>query len=552
MSRGTALALAIVMLAGPGCSLNMVDRKECTDNDDCIGFGAGSTCGAGGYCEVSTAPACTTNMECETLMGAGYVCNITTGVCELPDTSCTTDGECRNRSGFGYVCNATSHACEFIPVADRSLRCNRTIPERLFIEGEFSNAIVFGSIVERNYEGDAVLENAAELAIAEANLDRTGLNGRTFGLVMCTDEANAEFDSLIPDEGQSDVAVARYLVDKLGVRAIFGPTTSGRTQAVYEDLRGTGTLIISPSATSPDLTTLDNPSPTDDNPGLLWRTVPPDSLQGRIMAEDMIARAVTRVAVIVETGPYGDGLANVFVNAFTGMGGMVVGGLLSYGHMPPAASLAERITDAYAAGAQEVLFISGLIGDEQEFLNGIIGQPGDDTTTIFLSDTAATPDLLAGTPVELYDQIRLTRPALGSGPVYLAFVSAYRMRFPTIDPTQFGFIAQSYDAAWMLVYGSAWSVFQDGGQVTGLGIGKGMRHMSSGGELQIRSSSWPSARGAFMAGSSIDILGASGALDYNPMTEETEAGVEILSLMTCPAEWTFALVSTPGGTGVCP
>ena len=39
---------------------------------------------------------------------------------------------------------------------------------------------------------------------------------------------------------------------------------------------------MSPSATSPALTELE-PAASDETPGLLWRTVPPDSLQGRVI-----------------------------------------------------------------------------------------------------------------------------------------------------------------------------------------------------------------------------------------------------------------------------
>ena len=504
------IAIGVLALMGTGCSFGLPERQECQADSECLeAFGPGHSCDAAGYCA-------------------------------LPAT-CSSNLDCREESGFGYVCGEEER-CELV---EPHPRCTRTLPERLFRPDEFADAIVFGSIIERNFDGDAVLERAAELAVAEAN-DAGGLDGRSFGMVFCTDEANPDYDSLSPDDGESDVAVAEWLVDSLGVAAVFGPTTSGRSEAVFEALRGTETLLISPSATSPGLTVLDNSAPSDQRPGLLWRTVPPDTLQGRTMAMDMRTRGVESVVVIAESGIYGDGLAAVFVDAFTELGGEVDGDVLSF---DSTSALANQIVTAGKSAAPEVLFISGLIEDERRFLNAAAIQAGYDTKRIFLSDTAATLDLLVDTPQQLYGSIRLTRPAVGSGSIYDQFIAAYSLRFPGQNPRQFGFIAQAYDAAWMMLYGSAWALFQ-GGQVSGLGIAKGLRRLSDGPEVAFRGSSWATARDAFRDGTSIDVVGASGALDFDPMTEETDAGIEVVAVSDCGGDWEFVLVE-PGMVPEC-
>jgi branched-chain amino acid transport system substrate-binding protein len=504
------VAMGILAPLAASCSLGLPERQECSADSECTeAFGPGHSCGSGGFCE-----------------GPG---------------ACSDNSECRERLGFGYVCGE-DRACEFVTP---NPRCTRTLPERLFQPDEFKDAIVFGSIVERNFDGDAVLEHAAELAVSEAN-DGDGLDGRPIGMVFCTDEANPEYDSLTPDDGESDVAVAEFLVDALGVQAIFGPTTSGRTEAVFEAIRDSAPVLITPSATSPGLTALDNATPTDDDPGLLWRTVPPDSLQGQTMALDMRDRGVESVAVIVETGTYGDGLAAVFATAFTEMGGTIEGEILSFA--TPSA-MSSAIVTAGNSDATEVLFISGLIEDERSFLNAAGSQPGYDTKSIFLSDTAATLDLFVDTPEELFPRIRLTRPAVGSGSIYDLFIAAYSSRYPGENPRQFGFIAQAYDAAWMILYGAAWANAQDE-SVTGVGIARGLRRLSEGAEVPVRGSSWTTVLGAFREGSSIDIVGASGALDYSPETEETEAGIEVVAVAECEGEWLFVLVE-PGDPPAC-
>src|SRR5690606_38317170 len=124
--------------------------------------------------------------------------------------------------------------------------------------------------------------------------------GRELGIVFCTIEENTELDELARVDAALETA--DFLVHDLGVPAIIGPSSSSDVQAVFTALRDTGTLVISPAATSPALTDIDVTSPTDDTPGLLWRTAPPDSLPGAAIASDMSARAISKVAVIHAVG----------------------------------------------------------------------------------------------------------------------------------------------------------------------------------------------------------------------------------------------------------
>jgi ABC-type branched-subunit amino acid transport system substrate-binding protein len=71
-----------------------------------------------------------------------------------------------------------------------------------------------------------------------------------------------------------------------------GATSSPETQAAYTVASAAGSLLISPSSTSPALTTLDGLTCSDNEPGLLWRTVPPDELQGQVIAQDLAARGI--------------------------------------------------------------------------------------------------------------------------------------------------------------------------------------------------------------------------------------------------------------------
>ena len=87
---------------------------------------------------------------------------------------------------------------------------------------------------------------------------------------------------------------------------------------------------MSPTATSPALTEIDGLESTDAVPGLLWRTAPPDDLQGAVLAAYIFSDATTTgddkpalkpIDVVFEEGPYGTALAYVFSEEYKARGG---------------------------------------------------------------------------------------------------------------------------------------------------------------------------------------------------------------------------------------
>jgi ABC-type branched-subunit amino acid transport system substrate-binding protein len=337
-------------------------------------------------------------------------------------------------------------------------------------------------------------------------------------IVYCTYEANVQLDNLKPTDAA--IASARYLVDVLGVPAIIGPAGSGDVSAVYQALRGTGTLVMSPSATSPALTGLDPPA-SDAKPGLLWRTAPPDTLQGPKIAEDMAARGVTNVFVIAQKGAYGEGLATVFQGAFTGARPDVrLFGTENERNM--------LVTEGGSAASSEVLFISSTQADVIAFLQAAGQNAAYQTKTFFLTDSAANKEVIEGAPPMVLERIRGTRPTPvdSRDAVFNNFRGSYAGEYTNEDVTAFSFTAHTYDATWLVFYGSAWSSIQEK-SITGAGIAKGLRKVSSGSEFNIQPLSWGSIVEQFRSGTGINVRGASGLLDYDPATEETSAPIEV-------------------------
>ncbi len=183
---------------------------------------------------------------------------------------------------------------------------------------------------------------AAELAMAEVTESGALLDGTAVtpvrGDSTCVDNAAAQ-------------AAAERLVSSDGVAAIFGADCSGVTTAVLSNVAvPNGIVMISPSATSPGLTSIE-----DD--GLFFRTAPSDARQGEVMAQIIQERGIGEVAVTYTNNDYGKGLADSFQQAFEAAGGSVT---LSAPHEDNRADYSAEI-GALAAAGGEALVVAGYV-----------------------------------------------------------------------------------------------------------------------------------------------------------------------------------------------
>jgi branched-chain amino acid transport system substrate-binding protein len=187
-----------------------------------------------------------------------------------------------------------------------------------------------------------IMAQSAEMAIKEVNDSGKLLDGSTVtalrGDSTCTDAAAA-------------TAAAERLVTSDKVNAIVGADCSGVTGAVLQNVaRPNGIVMISPSATSPALSTAE-----DDD--LFFRTAPSDARQGEIMAEVLMARGVKKVAVTFTNNDYGKGLSEAFKAAFEKAGGTVT---ISAAHEDGKADYAAEV-GALAAAGGELLVVCGYV-----------------------------------------------------------------------------------------------------------------------------------------------------------------------------------------------
>jgi branched-chain amino acid transport system substrate-binding protein len=146
-------------------------------------------------------------------------------------------------------------------------------------------------------------------------------------------------------------AAAERLVTSEGVSAINGATCSGATTAVLNNVAiANGVVMISPSATSPALSTI------ADN-DLFFRTAPSDARQGEVLATVIRSRGYSKVAVTYTNNDYGKGLADSFKSAFIAKGGKVT---IVSAHEDGKGDYSAEV-GALASGGGELLVVAGYL-----------------------------------------------------------------------------------------------------------------------------------------------------------------------------------------------
>jgi branched-chain amino acid transport system substrate-binding protein len=186
------------------------------------------------------------------------------------------------------------------------------------------------------------MAQGAETAIAEVNASGLLLGGTTVEPVRG--------DSTCIDAGAA-TAVAERQITADGVKGIVGGDCSGVTGAMLANVAvPNGVVMISPSATSPALST------AEDN-GLFFRTAPSDARQGVVMAEVLLEAGINEVAVTYTNNDYGKGLADAFQAAYEERGGKVT---INAAHEDGKADYSAEVGALAAAGGQR-LVVAGYV-----------------------------------------------------------------------------------------------------------------------------------------------------------------------------------------------
>ncbi len=206
---------------------------------------------------------------------------------------------------------------------------------------------------------------SAELAFKEASDSGALLGGKTISVERA--------DSTCVDSAAATSA-AEGLVSG-GVVAIMGADCSGVTGAIASNVAvPKGVVMISPSATSPGLSTL------DDN-GYFFRTAPSDARGGQILADITKDRGVKSVAITYTNNDYGKGLADVYEAAVKAHGIKVT---TVAAHEDGKADYAAEVATLASAGGDAVAVIGYLDQGGKGIIQGSLDSGAFDT--FILSD----------------------------------------------------------------------------------------------------------------------------------------------------------------------
>jgi hypothetical protein len=221
-------------------------------------------------------------------------------------SACSSSAECNTLFGQGYVCADAGDNEGYCTLSEGNARCWRSTPSGLY-DWEEEESHLVGSLYNASY--DIPTLKAVDLVIEQAN-SAGGLEDKSFTAVHCNYEDD-EDGTLDGKSGEEAVqAATRYLVEELQVPVIIGPSGSGDSSYAYDIAKLRPTVLISPSATSPTLSTIDGQNKTDESPGTFWRTVGSDVFQAAVMAARITEDQRSEIIIYYQEGAYGGAFEN--------------------------------------------------------------------------------------------------------------------------------------------------------------------------------------------------------------------------------------------------
>ena len=269
------------------------------------------------------------------------------------------------------------------------------------------------------------MASGAELAFSEASKSGSFLGGKNIMAIRA--------DSTCIDAAAASSAAER-LITSDSVAAIMGADCSGVTTAIANNVAvPNGVVMVSPSATSPALSTI-------DDKGYFFRTAPSDARQGQVLADVLNARGISEVAVTYTNNDYGKGLADSFAKAFKAKGGTIS---ISAAHEDGKADYSAEVGALSASGSKHL----AVFGYVDQGGKGIIQASidADAFSSFILADGMVGDALLAALGSDLDGSIA-TLPGGSAGSEAFA-TYAKSMGIKDDGP----FVPESYDAAALIV-----------------------------------------------------------------------------------------------------
>lgn len=319
------------------------------------------------------------------------------------------------------------------------------------------------------------------------------------------------------DSGDTNTDIANQSADALiseGADVIVGAASSAVSFNIMAKLNDAEIIQISPANTSPAFT-------TDPKAEYYYRTAPSDVIQGRVLADEIIADGHSSVAILALQDSYGTGLADEVAKNIEGAGGEVA---LKEVYDPQAAEFTAEVSKVAAAGADALVLITF---EEFTTLAPQLaeGGQGPDELGWYLVDGNLSnygDDL----PEGLLENVKGSKPAVETG-------QEFEDQLLEIDPnlTDFTYSAESYDATVI----AALAAIAAGSDHPNA-IKAELVDITKGGE---KCNDFAACKALLDDGKDIDYDGFSGPIEW---TEEGDISVGSIGIYEYGADNTYELV----------
>ncbi len=323
------------------------------------------------------------------------------------------------------------------------------------------------------------MRDSARLAFQEASDSGSLLGGEKISVL--------EGDSTCVDSAAATAAAEKMISD--GVAAIMGADCSGVTGAIATNVAvPNGVVMISPSATSPGLTDL------NDN-GYFFRTAPSDARGGQVLADITKDRKIKSVAITYTNNDYGKGLADVYAAAVKAHGIKVT---TVAAHEEGKGDYTAEVSTLAAAGGDAVAVIGYLDQGGKMIIQGSLDAGAFDT--FILSDGMIGQSLVDNIGDGLKKSFGSMPGSTGKGAGIFASVA----KSGGIDSSG-PYTGESYDAAALIVL-----AMQAGKSADRASIAKNIMGVANGPGTKIYPGELKKGLDLLAKGKAVDYEGATG------------------------------------------
>jgi branched-chain amino acid transport system substrate-binding protein len=334
----------------------------------------------------------------------------------------------------------------------------------------------------------AAIIKGREVATADINNNGGLLKGDTLSMVLG--------DSACDPKAAVDAG--NKLVNVEQVVGIVGPSCSGATNGMVQAVTiPAGVVVISDSATAPSITGLaDNDT--------VFRVAPSDAYQGLAIAKLVTQAGIKKVAVTYSNDDYNAGIAKVFVEEYTKMGGTVTG---NQAHEPNKASYRSELATLSEGGPEALALFayygsSGITIIKNSLENGLFGKfyAADGMFDISVIDQIGADNLRGN--------ITITQASSDFDDAsFKAFAEEYKKTGG--DPAA-PYAAHGYDATFLMAM-----AIEKAGAADRTKIAAALREVANAPGEVIRPGEWAKAKELIDAGQDVNYEGASGNVDFD-------------------------------------